>query len=282
MLLLLAAGASVWPARAQQAEPAKPPRAVRVEKCHVKLMDEVVLSVERPGILGSVSVREGNEVHEGQNLAMLKDDVARAALAVAEGEAVSDVDIRYAQKAAEVAQVEYEKTAEANRRVPGAVPGLEVLRARLAADKTVLEVEKAEHTRSQNMLKRDEAAAQLSTYKLDAPFDGFITRVHFSKGASVKQGDAIVELVSTKKVRVEGNISLADALIVRPGAKVNVQLDLPPSAEGPKGTFPGKLVFVDVKSTPVEQKVRVWAEVDNADNALRAGLTAVMTILPGE
>lgn len=284
VLLLLAAGACVWPARAQQSTaPAGKGRAVRVLDCHVKLLDEVVLSVERPGILASISVREGDEVREGQNIGMLKDEVARAALAVAEGEASSDVDIRYAQKAAEVAQVEYEKTAETNRRVPGAVPGLEVLRARLAADKTALEVEKAEHTRSQNVLKRNEAAAQLQTYRIDAPFDGFVTRVHFSKGASIKQGDAVVELVSTKKVKVEGSVSLAEALSVRPGAKVAVRLDLPPgSNEGQQPMYTGKLVFVDVKATLLEQKVRVWAEVENAENALRAGRTASMTILPPE
>ena len=279
VLLLVAAGAWVWPARAQQvgAAPPKASRPIKVEKPLVKLIDEVVLSVERPGILASITVREGDEVRQGQNLAALKDDVARAALAVAEEEASSDVDIRYAQKAAEVAQAEYQKTVETNRRSPGAIPGLEVERARLAADKTALEIEKARHTRSVNLLKRDEAAVQLETYRVDAPFDGFVTRVHLSRGASVKQGDPLIELVSTRKVRVEGHISLADALVVRPGLKVAVQIE---GAEREKTSYTGKLVFVDVKSTPASQQVRVWAEVENADNGLRAWTTPTMTILP--
>ena len=50
--------------------------------------------------------------------------------------------------------------------------------------------------------------------------------------------------------------------------------------EAAKQAYPGKIVFVDVKSTPAEHMVRVWAEVDNLDNTLRPGLTPTMTILP--
>jgi multidrug efflux system membrane fusion protein len=288
VLLLLAAGAWVWPARAQQAAPAaKTSRPVQARDCFVVLMDEVKLSLERPGILSNISVREGDTIAEGQNLALLRDDVARAALAVAEEEASSDVDIRYAQKASEVAQVEYEKTAEVNLRLPKTIPELEVLRARLAWDKTLLETEKAEHTHQVNILKRDEAKVQLQTYRIDAPFDGFVTRVYFSRGASIKQGDPVIELVSTKKVKVEGSISLLDALSVRPGTPVEVQIVLPGETAGKpaatelqKRKFSGKLVFVDVVTKKLESTVRVWAEVENVDNALRAGLKAVMTILP--
>jgi len=256
-------------------------RPIKVDRCTVKLIDEVILSSERAGILGVISVQEGDQVAEGQLLATLKDDVARATLVVAEIEASSDIDIRFAQNASEVAAVEYEKVQEANRRVPGTVPGVEVRRARLAADKTVLEIEKARHTHEVQVAKRDEAAAQLATYRIEAPFEGFVTRKHLSRGAAVRQGDPVIELVSTKKVRVEGYISVNELTFVRPGSKVKVQLDAAEgSAEAAKTSFPGKIVFVDVKSTPVEHKVRVWAEVENLENKLRSGLTPSMTILP--
>jgi multidrug efflux pump subunit AcrA (membrane-fusion protein) len=132
-------------------------------------------------------------------------------------------------------------------------------------------------------LKRDEAAAQLDTYRLESPFDGFVTRVLLTTGASVKQGDWLIELVSTKKVKVEGVVSLRDAAIVRAGDAVSVQLDVPElrGAPGAK-SYPGRIVFVDVKATPVDPKVRVWAEVDNVDETLRAGLMATMTITPAK
>jgi multidrug efflux pump subunit AcrA (membrane-fusion protein) len=108
--------------------------------------------------------------------------------------------------------------------------------------------------------------------------------VYLTKGASVKQGDQVIKLVSTRKVKVEGQVPLRDAALLRPGAKVSVQLASPEAAGAEAGkSYPGKLVFVDVETTPGSRStVRVWAEVENHDNLLRAGLQAKMTILPSK
>jgi RND family efflux transporter MFP subunit len=253
------------------------------DPCNVKLFEEAILAFERPGILGAIDVQEGDLVHSGQFVAKLQDDVAKASLAVAEETAASDIDIRYAEVAAEVAQTEVDKMVAANKKVAGTVPDVDVQRGRLNAVKTALEVEKAKHTRDLNVLKAKEAAAQLATYRLEAPFEGFVSRVHLTKGASVKQGDPVLKLVSTRKMKVEGFVTVRDAALLRHGAKVHVEPILPAGvgAGGEAGkSFPGKLVFIDVETTPVRGTVRVWAEVENVDNLLRAGLTATMTILP--
>jgi len=277
------AAASAWPGNQPGAKEkaAREPRGIKVDRCTVKLIDEVLLSTERAGILGTVSVQEGAVVEEGQLLATLKDDVARATLVVAEIEAASDVDIRFAQNASEVAAVEYQKVQEANQRVPGTVPGVEVRRAKLAADKTLLEIEKAQHTHDVQLAKRDEAATQLASYRVEAPFAGIVTRLLLSRGAAVRQGDTVMELVSTKKVRVEGYVKLSDALLIEPGAPVSVTLEIAGADSPPaRQSFTGKIMFVDVKATPVDHTVRVWAEVENPNNALRKDLNPVMTILP--
>ena len=53
----------------------------------------------------------------------------------------------------------------------------------------------------------------------------------------------------------------------------------PRIADIEKQIFKGKVVFVDVKAVAAS-KVEVWAEVENPDNVLRAGLPAKMTIFP--
>ncbi len=283
VMLVGGTAATAWPGNepAPATSSARTARPVRAQDCTVKLFEEAVLSCERPGILSALSVRGGETVHEGQLLAQLKDDVAKAALAVAEAEAGSDIEIRFAQAANAVAEVKHLKMVAVNERAPQTIPELEIKEARLAADKTRLEIEKAEHTREIYRLKRDEAAVQLATFRIEAPFEGFVTRVHLSKGAFVKQGDPVIEIVSTKIVRVEGYVDVGDLAVVRAGAKVSVHLTASEvGAEGAKQSYPGKIVFVDVKSTPVEHKVRVWAEVENLENNLRAGLTPVMLILP--
>jgi RND family efflux transporter MFP subunit len=253
--------------------------------CNVKLLDEAVLAFERPGILGAIDVQEGDLVKSDQFLAKLKDDVAKAAVDVAEATAeASEVEIKYATAAAEIAQTEVDRMDKANLKLAGTVPDLEVQRAKLNAVKTALEVEKARHTRDINVLKRDEAVAQAATFRVEAPFDGFVSRVHLTKGASVKQGDPVIRLVSTRKMKVEGKVGVRDAALLRAGMKVNVQLASEAAGGDAGKSFSGKLVFVDVETIPVTRPaaVRVWAEVDNVDNLLRAGLTATMTILPAK
>lgn len=281
------AGAAARPdAGAQQAaEATKSARPIApIEKCHVKYFEEAVLAFERPGILGAIEVTEGDLVKEGDFLSRLKDDVPKAALAVAQATAVaSEVEIQYAIAAAEVAQKEVDRMVAANKRTPGTIPDLEVQRTILTAVKTKLEVDKARHARDVNVLKADEAKVQLATYQLEAPFDGFVSRVHLTRGASVKQGDSVIKLVNTRKMKVEGQAPLRDAALMQPGMKVKVQLTLPDATDADASrTFAGKLVFVDVEAAQVLGTVRVWAEVENVDNILRAGLNATMTILPGK
>ena len=100
-------------------------------------------------------------------------------------------------------------------------------------------------------------------------------------GEAVRQGDPIVALVSTKRVRVEGEIDVRGSWQVRRGNAVTVEIDLddaPPEIKG--RTFEGRLVYVDPTVDAISLTVRVWAEVDNPDGLLKAGLGATMTIFP--
>jgi multidrug efflux pump subunit AcrA (membrane-fusion protein) len=102
-----------------------------------------------------------------------------------------------------------------------------------------------------------------------------------SKGEAVRQGDPIIELSSTKRVRVEGYVNVKDIWNVKRGNRVMVKLDVEDmELEVEKEVFYGKIVFVDVSAQPVTGQVRVWAEVENRDNILRAGLNARMAINP--
>lgn len=255
-------------------------QSIEIVKCAIRLLDEVTLASDRPGIISFVKPREGDTVREGDLVAGLQDDVAKATLAIAAFEAESDIEIRYSEKASQVAEVEHQKALEANRTVK-AIPEVEVLRLKLAAEKTLLELESARHKQAVSRLKRDEAQAQLDTLSIKAPFSGVVTVVHRAKGEAVKQGDQVLELVSTDKVRVDGLVDIRDVWNIKPGVEVEVRLDIAGAElEVEKQTFRGRLMFIDVRAEPVSQAVRVWAEVDNPDNLLRAGLFAKMTIYP--
>ena len=110
-----------------------------------------------------------------------------------------------------------------------------------------------------------------------------VTKVLKAKGEAVREGDPILEISSTARVKVEGYVNIKDVWSISQGCRVKVQLDIA-EAELPveKLTFDGRIVFVDVKVQPVTGEIRVWAEVANKDNVLRDGLTSKMTIYPTE
>lgn len=299
------------PASGQQPSPARAKKVIELDQlCYIRLMDQVALASGLTGVLEFVEPTEGDVVNAGQTVAGLHNEVATAAFESAKRKAENTVEIRYSAAAAAVSAKEYEKALSANGwdieqyeafakgEVPNpqnartfaefagirkltAVPEVDVERARLAAEKSVLEIEQAKYQQMIYGLDRDEAEAQLKEYAIEAPFDGIVTRVYKSKGEAVRQGDPVLEVVNTSRVRVEGYVNIKDVWAVKPGTPVKVQLELPDAElEQEKEVFDGKIVFVDVTVQPVTGGTRVWAEVANRDNILRSGLTARMTIHP--
>jgi multidrug resistance efflux pump len=210
-----------------------------------------------------------------------------ALLAVAKQKAENDVNKRFAEKSAAVAKAEWEKMLESNRKVPGSIPETEVLRAKLSYEKALLQKEQAEHEQEVARLEMEKAAAELKTYKIEAPFDGEVRKVLKHKGEAVTQGTPILELISTRSVKVEGYLPIEDYYSVRRGDPVEVRLDIP-DKDLPieKEVFVGKVFFIDKTVSPVTHGARVWAEVQNPDPdqdlpSLIEGLYAKMTIRHG-
>ncbi len=258
--------------------------SVRIADCRIVLIDHVILACDRSGILKSVEFKEGMPVQARQEVALVADEVAVANLSLAERKGSNDVEVRFNRKASEIAETEYRKNAEANKKAADAGKGnpvalLEVEKLRLAAEKAVLSIEQAEHELLLNKLTAEVSRAELATYSVLAEFDGVVTRVYRKKGEAVRQGDPIVEVVNTDRVRIEGRIDLADLKYAKQGAKVTVRLsvpdlDLPEERE----EFSGQITFVDLISDPVTHETRIFADVRNKDNILRAGLTAEMIL----
>lgn len=269
------------PGTVKDKAPAAPPSAdVELDDCRILLMDSVTLASDRNGVLARVVPEEGDAVKAESVIVTLRDDVPAAALAVATAKAENDVEVRYSIAAADVAQAEHEKAEQANVRLKGTVPEVEVGRLLLAAKRSRLQIEQADLQMKVHALERDQAKAELDSYRVVAPFDGTVTKVYRHRGEAVRQGDPIVDVTSTRRVRVEGDVPLNQSWNLKPGQEVSVRLSAPGLPKDiADQTFSGKLVFVDVTSQPVSGKTRVWAVVQNHDNILRAGLSARMRIL---
>jgi macrolide-specific efflux system membrane fusion protein len=257
---------------------------VVVKECKTTFVQRITHSVDRPGLIDFVP-EEGDRVAAGDLVVRLQDEVPRANLASASAKAESDVSIRLEEKNAETALVEYEAAVEANRLASASIPAYppsHVTRLRLLLEGAQLKVQFEEHERRLNELARDQAQAELNTFRIHSRVQGVVVQVFKHAGEGVQQGEAILELVNTDRLRVEGFVSVADAMQIKPGLPVRVHFESLAGDE--KAVFPeleGTLGFVDVSVHTLSNRVRVWADIDNRAGRLREGLPVTMLIQVG-
>jgi multidrug efflux pump subunit AcrA (membrane-fusion protein) len=269
----------------ERALAADPPRSTSAKpiilvNCSIRAVKTARLATDRPGVLAVVDPKEGDIVKEGDQVARLMDEDPQANYEVAKLVADDPIEVKYATKLNKVDALEYRKSDEANRHTPGTFSEIELKRLKLIEEKSALQIDKAEHDMKVNQMKAKQALAELNTYRIVAPFDGFISHILKSRGEAVKQGDTILEMVNTDVVHVEGIVHEHDIWGVKRGDPVIVVLDIKgANLDVEKQEFHGKIGFVNAQSDVGD--TRVWAEVPNPGNVLRPGFIAKMTILPG-
>ncbi len=262
---------------------------VHVDSVQITLLEDVDVPAEDSGALGVLHAEEGDLVEAGDRLATLDDTAATLELERAESElevardlASNDARIRFAEKAVAVAEAEYQRAKNSIAKFEKAVSQTELDRLRLAAEKTVIEVELA---------KREQHAAELEARvkndvvrlarhyverrKINAPITGIVVQVNRRPGEWVETAETVFRMVRVNRLRAE---AFVDARLVSrqmAGRRVSVSLE----RAGKVGqTFSGKLVFVSPEINPVNGQVRIWAEVDNPDLILQPGQQASMVI----
>lgn len=279
--------ALVWYARSDNVD-AQAQRRSRLEirECKVLFPERVLLASERQGILMEV-LDEGVRVQQGQIVARLQDNVPRASLEVAESRA-TDVEVRVARKEQEQAQVEYDAALKANQ--GGAYSETEVARRRVAVEVAALRVEQAAQDLQVNLRLRDQALAELETSYLRSPVDGIVSLRIKQIGEGIRQAEAVVEVINTDVVHIEGFVPLHEVQQWRVGRAVDIYADLSPAdvldsdirSAGPRqeaGPFPGVVGFIDVSVQPLSGVVRVWATASDNSGTLRDGMSARMVLV---
>ncbi len=250
--------------------------------CFMNLVDRRTVAAGRGGILASVTPEEGIIVKAGQQVAKVKDEVAAAQFATADKQATNDIEIRFGQKSAEVAQVEWMQSVKSNSLVPGTVGEIELRRLKLAFERAELQIENARKEHEVAGLKRDEAGELLQTHVVESPIDGMVTKVHKRTGEAVREGDAIIDVVNMDRVRVSGYVPFKDVNRIRLGDKVVVKLEVPDAELAEEELrFEGRITFIDLSVTKSKTpEVKIFAEVVNRDGVLKDQATAAMVVYP--
>jgi len=286
--VLLACCLAVAPAAAADTDPV-------LERCLVSLVEEAKVPAREAGVLVELVAREGDVVAKGDVIAKIDDNQpqmerrkARAEHEQAVAKAQSDVDVRYAVAAEKVAQIEFEKAAESDRKVPGSVTRVELNRLQLNEQKSELQIEQAQLER-----KLAELAAAAKGVEVEAtenaierrlitsPLVGIVVQVFPHQGEWMQPGDPLARVVRADKLRVEGYVDSTrwnpEQVRDRP---VTAEVVL---ADNRREKFAGRIVF----TSPIVESggdYRVFAEVENRQAEgtqqwlLRAGQTATLVI----
>jgi len=267
--------------------------SVTLPNCLLSLDEEAQIPAQESGRLTKIPVREGQSVSAGDLLAQIDDDIPRMQynvayykLKVAEKEALDDINIRYAEAAAKVAEADYKQALEANAKVPGTVPQAEVRQRLLKLREMELSIEKAQKDMAIAVLQKQVSEAELHANKvnlerrkLTAPLDAVVVELARHEGEWVQAGEPVMRLVRVDRLRVEGFLNAKDfrasEIQNRP---VTVVVAL---ARGGRETIQGRIVYVK-PLVEAGGDFLVRAEIQNRKEndawGLSPGMNADMTI----
>ena len=288
---MLAIALAVFPAAVSYATDAEPV----LERCLVSLMEEAKVPAREGGVLEELLAREGDVVKRGDVIAKIDDNQPQMERRKAKAEhdqtvakAESDVDVRYAVAAEKVAQIEYEKAAESDRKVPGSVTRVELNRLQLNEQKSELQIEQAQLEKKVSTMAAiskgvevDAAENSIERRLIKSPLDGVVVQLFPHEGEWMQPGDPLARVVRADKLRVEAYVDSSrwnpEQVRDRP---VTAEVVL---ADNRREQFKGRIVF----TSPIVESggdYRVFAEVENRQIEgtqqwlLRAGQTATLVI----
>jgi HlyD family secretion protein len=116
--------------------------------------------------------------------------------------------------------------------------------------------------------------------KIDAPFDGIVTRRNFQVGDLVRSPNAgnvkpIVTVVQTQRMRVVVDVPEDDAPLLDEGDRAKVRI----GGLGARAVYQGQIARPAYALDPVERTVRAEIDLPNTDGRLRPGESGIVTIV---
>lgn len=251
----------------------------------VQPTQSVEVGSELSGTVESVFVEENDQVVEGQLLARLdtaklNDAITKSRAALASAEA----QVLQAQATVSEAKATLARMREvfkiSNGKVPAATE-IEVAEAALKRAMANESVARAAVMQVQADLKTNET--NLSKAQIRSPVDGVVLVRQVEPGNTVVASMSAPVLFTLaqdlSEMELQVNVDEADVAAIKPGLSATFTV----SAWGGR-TFPARIERVGLGSTTTDNVVtyKTIMKVDNADLALRPGMTATATVVTAE
>lgn len=272
---------------------ANPAAPLKLTDCLVSLIDDVEVPAERPGVLQSLAVKEGDYVAAESVLGQLDEQLAKLAhrtaaaeAATAKTKAANELETEYATAEHNTREAEYRISLTANQKQPHSVSVVELEKLRLAAEQARIKIAVSMYERRLRdteaeafTAKADQAEVDVARRKIRAPVAGEIVELFYRPGEWVEPGKPVLRLVRLDRLRVEGFVPFAErepSTLLDSSVTVRVSF-----AGGRVEEFSGKITYVNPLVQPGGE-YRIWAEVDNRRVGkqwlLKPGVAAEMEI----
>jgi multidrug efflux pump subunit AcrA (membrane-fusion protein) len=247
----------------------------------IKDLQEIDVPADLPstegGMLMELKVREGDEMKAGDVLAQIDDRQAKLAVkgaqcrvVAAEMERDNEISVKYAAAKHDVAVKAFEKGIEANKREPNTVPFIELLKLKLEAVASDLEIEHAKYqlqiaAANVNVRNAELAVADLDVARrqIKCRMDGIVVKRYKQEGEWVRSGDPIVRVLRMDRLKIETHVDprkfTRDDVEKR---KVTFSVLLP---DGRRETFEGIVNFASPEQVSSQMRL-VTVDIVNRQN----------------
>lgn len=140
-------------------------------------------------------------------------------------------------------------------------------------DKSEAEYLSAKASVTQLKVNLDIKQRQLDKTVIGAPFDAYVTRRFVEIGQNIRIGEAVMSLADMKTMRVRIHLNEQDYVHLDKRDPVSVKVEA-----FPQTPFAGRVDKIGITADPRTNTFEVEILVENPDFALKAGLTARVTI----
>jgi RND family efflux transporter MFP subunit len=246
------------------ASTAEPTSASQPIGCLIEPERVVDVGSQVIGVIHTISVERGDRVTAGQVIAVLRTEIEKAAVAVAESRAKQDADVLAAEANEAFTRQQLARAEELFR--TSLVSQQQLDQARTEAN---IAAHRLAETREQLALAQRELAlaqTQLAERTIKSPIDGVVAERYLSSGERVEE-KPLVRIAKIDSLRVLVVVPIAWYGTIRAGRSVTIVPELPGAAPAR-----ARVTLVDKVMDAASNTFRVQLELPNSNLSLPAGL----------
>jgi RND family efflux transporter MFP subunit len=220
------------------------------------------------GRLESVSVRLGDRVTRGQQIAKVEDRELQEQLKQAEASyAVAQATIRQRDADLKLAEVNRDRNRNLFERQLISRQTFDDTEARYQAAEAQVDLAQAQMLAARSRL--DELKINLSNTSITSPVNGFVAARELDPGAWVTPNSAFVSLVDISTVRLVTNVVERDLRRIQLGLAADVEVDAYPGQK-----FAGRVSHMAPILDPATRTAQIEIEITNPGGQLKPGMYA--------